>query len=892
MKSSLLALIAVFVSTTAAAQQTEDHLLVPSDGMTSDNFGRAVTVWGTLIAVGSVAHDADGEINTGAVYVFEAVTGTLQYKLVPSDASGGDVFGLSVAMNGNVLAVGAPGKDTTQTNTGAVYLFEPGTGDELSVIISPNGGGNDQFGSSVAINGNLLLVGSAFQGSDFAGAAYLIDLTTETVVHEFSVPGSFQFGNSVGLADDFAIVGARQDAKAYVFDVVTGNLVAELSPGAGGSGSQFGYSVDVDGNRAIVGAPQFEANAPFSGAAFLYDLPSGSLIGMLQGNDTGEQNRFGRSVSMRGDQILIGAYFADDFVGAAYRFDAATGQQLGKLTPSDGSSKNNPWFGDAVALGSEAIVVGAPLRDSGGVLDVGAAYVYDLTPPDTDGDGLLDSWETDGLDINGDGVIDLDLPAMGADPMHKDLFLEVDVMDGVTLEPYAIQACIDAFANAPVENPDDVTGITVHIDMGTADILPFKETWDDDFVDFANAKSLFFGTDSERNDPNWEHIRAARQRVFRYAAVCNTIANAGGWGELPGNDFYMMAGGNAASDAYWQAVTFIHELGHNLGLAHGGGDPINSKPNYVSAMNYAFHDYCVASTGDPLPPDFSREALLPLIEDNLDETIGIDSDIYSDVCTYHGYRTPGEPPQYGWVVLNNPTGYDWNRDGTLDQGVIVDLNWFPNNDPSPGETMNSYNDWDIVVANLPIGTTGSYADGQHIPPPFEEETIEDVLERRAMLPPPPVNLAALNDLTVVFGDLLAGELNDLIASDQQMVQLRSEPGFSAIGPDIIRIVVGATTDVETPGTLGLVFEGRLTHPNGVSRLMLKNWTTNQLVQQSQFNLGFTEEQRFVKDIAAANYVRADDGRIEVAVHQYVVAVFSALGFDSHIDRIEISVVPE
>ena len=214
-------------------------------------------------------------------------------------------------------------------------------------------------------------------------------------------------------------------------------------------------------------------------------------------------------------------------------------------------------------------------------------------------------------------------------------------------------------------------------------------------------------------------------------------------------------GGLLAADQRLQASTFMHELGHNLGLGHGGAfmqdgeietDDVNNKPNYVSCMNYAF-DFYTDEDGNPLPLDYSREAMVPLIEDNLDETIGIVSQVTPNALTFYGWREPGEQPQIAWVQLN-VTGFDWNKDGAQQVGVTVDLNWLGGNypdgmDPSPGQTLQGRNDWQVV--QLPMGEGGSFDDGQHVPPASDELTEDEIVYVRENLPPPPICVADVND---------------------------------------------------------------------------------------------------------------------------------------------------
>ena len=91
--------------------------------------------------------------------------------------------------------------------------------------------------------------------------------------------------------------------------------------------------------------------------------------------------------------------------------------------------------------------------------------------PDSDGDGLPDDWEMNGLDVDRDGTIDLDLPAMGADPQHKDIFIEIDAMTNHRLQQAAIDEVVHAFRLAPVSNPDGNDGIALHVDNGPSSIM-------------------------------------------------------------------------------------------------------------------------------------------------------------------------------------------------------------------------------------------------------------------------------------------------------------------------------------------------------------------------------------------------------------------------------------
>jgi hypothetical protein len=255
---------------------------------------------------------------------------------------------------------------------------------------------------------------------------------------------------------------------------------------------------------------------------------------------------------------------------------------------------------------------------------------------DSDGDGLLDSWEEHGLTVNGEFV---DLPAMGADPDHKDIFVEIDHMDAtnslVPLAPVpdAMADVEKAFADAPVENPDGTTGINLHIDYGQD--APISYGSSKTFGAMSQADTLptesplgTFGADdydwSDFNAIKAQHFDQAREGVFHYALFGLVLpGDIEGIATLPGDDLAFGWGSvpnDGVSPTVTQAGTFMHELGHNLGLDHGGDSPVNYKPNYLSVMNYFFTN---GDEGAGFKLDYSRSVLPPLDENSLDESKGI-----------------------------------------------------------------------------------------------------------------------------------------------------------------------------------------------------------------------------------------------------------------------------
>ena len=301
-----------------------------------------------------------------------AGAGDLLYKIEPSDGALSDLFGQSVAANSSVTLIGSPFDDDVGFATGSAYLFDLATGTEVAKFTSDDVMTGDQFGSSVALNSDTALIGTSF-----GEAAYLFDLSTHAQLAKLTVDdslGSSGFGRSVALSDQTAVIGAPLDddtGTAYLFDIASKQQLAELAPSDPELGAVFGASVAISGNTAIVGAPFTSDNGLYSGAAYLFDVDTGTQLAKLLPDDGEADGRFGSSVAIVGNVALVGAHGQDASIGAAYLFDATTGQQLAKLVPSD--LLTDTRFGYTVTLDANTALIAAK---SG---DFGAAYMFDLS---------------------------------------------------------------------------------------------------------------------------------------------------------------------------------------------------------------------------------------------------------------------------------------------------------------------------------------------------------------------------------------------------------------------------------------------------------------------------------------------------------------------------------
>ncbi|MCG3129004.1 MAG: hypothetical protein CHACPFDD_03900 [Phycisphaerae bacterium] len=339
-----------------------------------------------------------------------------------------------------------------------------------------------------------------------------------------------------------------------------------------------------------------------------------------------------------------------------------------------------------------------------------------LTPNDADGDGLFDVWESQGggIDFNSDGTIDLDLYALGARPDHKDLFLEIDAMVDRAPAAAAINLVVAAFDAAPVNNPDGIQGIKLRAQVDETDIprVPWNAMIDIDGdtvgdwpAGFDPTKAARFGTAAQRAHASSANILGAKRWAYRYCIFADTFAGSdwSGLAELPGNDFIVTLGGwtTPGGTPLQQAGTLMHELGHTLGLRHGGGDDINHKPNYYSVMNYTFQTPKGWFPG--WRPVYSRSVLPTLNEDELNELAGLSGSA----------AVPVEIGPLPSQIVRMSGAVDFNRNGVATDGIaLADLNRVrANHAASPGQILRGFNDWPALIYG--VTGNGDFAEGEH-----------------------------------------------------------------------------------------------------------------------------------------------------------------------------------
>jgi hypothetical protein len=527
-------------------------------------------------------------------------------------------------------------------------------------------------------------------------------------------------------------------------------------------GEHFGASVILEGDTALVAGP-YQNWFGNVGSVYWYEWDHGSSTWELQeqlfASDAQQSvsDTFGLSMAMTSKHLYVGARTHVDPVtfhstGSVYVFVRNSGgfEELYEIV-CDEVEQGHIFGLDGMAARSDRVVIGNDQwGEAPGVPAPGAMWIFEF--PDEDEDGLLDCWEDEGIDMDADLQVDLDLPALGTDSRRKNMFVEVDVASGQSFPPSVATMVEAAFEDSPVENPDGTFGIDLDVIIDETN-LPVANMWvegpDGWPVDYDDLKIDHFG---QGNPKAW-------RLVSRYCIVANAVdTGALGVGELPGNDFYL-APDNASSPLSTQALAgaFMHELGHNLDLRHGGHDDINGKPHYISVMNYLL--YKPRSWSAPFwRLDYSRDELMPLIEIALDETDGIPPSPESPgVVMPYGYDAPDGTRQIAWAI-HNGNAIDWDRDGIDEVVAVQDINYFgPDSStsafdtPSFGEVLEGHDDWNNL--RLPIDFRGDVADLQHGSIPVEP-TAEFFDWMETLEPPAPCAADLDGDGAVGFDDLL------------------------------------------------------------------------------------------------------------------------------------------
>jgi len=316
----------------------EEAKLTASDGQEYDYFGRSVSVSGDVCVVGARGDDDNG-LASGSSYVFrfDGQQWIEEAKLTASDGATWDNFGWSVCIYGNVCIVGAKNDYTNGDGSGSAYIFrfDGAQWVEEQKLTASDAQANDFFGWSVSINSHVCLVGA--RGDDgFAGAAYVFRHSEPNWVEEAKLVASDRaendwFGTSVAVDGEVCIVGAvgddddgQQSGSAYVFGFDGGSWIeeAKLTASDGTYYDVFGESVSIRGNVCAVSAPRDDDNGEESGSVYIFRYydPNWVEEDKLTAFDGEVYDYFGSSVSIDSGTAVVGADGKGWDTGGAYLY--------------------------------------------------------------------------------------------------------------------------------------------------------------------------------------------------------------------------------------------------------------------------------------------------------------------------------------------------------------------------------------------------------------------------------------------------------------------------------------------------------------------------------------------------------------------------------------------
>jgi len=404
-----------------------------SDPQPLASFGNSLAIQGDIAVIGAEQDEAmiEGGSNVGAVYVFrrDALVWQQVTKLIALDGQPGAYFGNSVAIDGDTIVIGARRDGSAGLNSGSVYVFREleGAWVQEAKLTASDAASGDRFGVSVAIEGNTVVVGANYkwvpgQGAR-VGCAYIFerseDVWQEVAKLTADDPQTDDyFGSLVAISDGIVAIGTPYDDDEF------GNNVGSISffemqqgvwaqtekflnnddPAAGIIGNLF----ILLGDWLVIGKPDDDEAGNNAGAILVYERIDSvwELSSKIFPDDPVSQHRFGFSVAFYDDVLVAGTYFGSKAseIDTAYLFRkfGDTWEQIVKLTDGDDAGGDN--FGTTVAVDGETAIIGARtdnLIESSGT---GAAYFVTLPQSnDCNGNTVLDQCESD---ADGDGTID------------------------------------------------------------------------------------------------------------------------------------------------------------------------------------------------------------------------------------------------------------------------------------------------------------------------------------------------------------------------------------------------------------------------------------------------------------------------------------------------------
>lgn len=374
----------------------ENTQVIASDDGANDEFGISVSISEDYAIIGAPYDDSGGS-DSGSAYIFKRNGNSWiqEAKLTANDADIGDRFGFSVHISGSYAIVGAHEDDDKGFNSGSAYIFQRSgiTWSLMTKLTAFDGAVSDNFGYSVSISSSHAVIGANADDDD-AGSAYVFVRNSNVWGLEDKLTANDRtsddyFGQSVAISGLYLVIGSYRDddagsdsGSAYVFSRVNNawSQQAKLLPSDGAPSDAFGYSVAISGNTAVIGTWRDDDTGIGSGSAYVFSRSGTNWTehAKLIANDGRAFDRFGFSVGIDGDNIVIGASHEDYNginSGSAYIYEGsgANWTQTAKLTANNGDVDDR--FGRAVAVSGVYALIGAHFSDPV-FTNSGSAYFF------------------------------------------------------------------------------------------------------------------------------------------------------------------------------------------------------------------------------------------------------------------------------------------------------------------------------------------------------------------------------------------------------------------------------------------------------------------------------------------------------------------------------------
>lgn len=386
-RSAASACAAAASSLVLAGTVNESFLIKPPDLPADYGFAYAVALDGETIVAGGANSSEQGD-DPGSAYVFtQGADGewVQRARLQPSDGQLFDNFGAAVGVSDSFILVTSSHDDDLGFLSGSAYLFAltaDGAWVEQAKLVADDGGERHWFGLHAAFAGETALIG-AHGVADNRGAAYVFEpdaagaWSQRTKLEAPDGEPGDNFGRAVALASHRALVGARGDddtaiggGSAYVFRRTGAGdwiLEAKLLAGDGDSLDFFGYSVAVTNHLAVVGARGEDENGYNAGAAYVFARETGGVWTQrvkLLASDGREHDRFGQTVAIWGDRVVVGApYGGFENEGVAYLFEPGDEpDEWVQIARLEASAPSHDQLGWSLAAAGEFAVMGSTLR--------------------------------------------------------------------------------------------------------------------------------------------------------------------------------------------------------------------------------------------------------------------------------------------------------------------------------------------------------------------------------------------------------------------------------------------------------------------------------------------------------------------------------------------------